>query len=280
MAWYRRRVLAFRRVLSLGIALASLLVAREEAHAAPCGRFRFVTVYDSHGLTTFGERVDGWILAQKEAELESYTLGGASTEWLVTSKVSLRGYHYHSCDKAPILSRARLPERKLRAPTLDELFAPPGTYEKQIVLVGLGSNMPGEPALQVGSVEKTIRRIRSQPNTICVWIGPPSMRKWSPAFGEKVYAMLRAGIKAAEDDPSGSKGAPACHLIDSRNLSAYPDGGDGWHYGFFPAGIDAATKWADGVTGEVEKILRVALPAPLAKNEGATRVPPLLSRSR
>lgn len=257
-------------------------MAREKAHAAPCGRVRFVTVYDSHGLTAFGERLDGWILAQKEAELESYTLGGASTEWLVTAKVSLRGYHYHSCDKAPILPRARLPQRKLRAPTVDELLAPPGTYEKQVVLVGLGSNMPGEPALQAGNVEQTIRRIRSQSNTVCIWIGPPSMRKWSPSFGDKVYAMLQAGIKAAENDPSLPKGSPACHLIDSRKLSAYPDGGDGWHYGFFPAGIEAATKWANGVTGEVEKLLRAAhpAPAPMAKNEGGTRLPPFLMPSR
>ena len=118
-----------------------------------------------HNLTPW-ERLDSWILAQKEAELESYTLGGASTEWLVTAKVSLRGYHYHSCDKAPILPRARLPERKLRAPTIDELLAPKGTYEKQVVLIGLGSNMPGEPALQAGNVEQTIRRIRSRANTI------------------------------------------------------------------------------------------------------------------
>lgn len=272
-------MLAFRRALTLGIALASLLVTREEAQAAPCGRVRFVAVYDSHGLTAFGDRLDGWLLAQKDAEVETYTLGGASTEWLITAKVSLRGYHYHSCDKTPILARARLPERKLRAPAIDELLAPPGTYEKQVVLVGLGSNMPGEPSLQAGNVEQTIRRIKSHPNTVCVWIGPPSMRKWSPAFGDKVYAMLRAGIKAAEDDP---KAPPACHLIDSRKLSSYPDGGDGWHYGFFPAGIEAATKWADGVTGEVEKILRAEKPAPaaLAKNEGGTRQPPFWTKSR
>ncbi|MDI1449135.1 hypothetical protein [Polyangium sp. 6x1] len=272
-------MLAFRRVLSLGIALASLLVTRAEAEAAPCGRVRFVTVYDSHGLTAFGDRLDSWLLAQKDAELESYTLGGASTEWLLTAKVSLRGYHYHSCDKSPILARVRLPERKLRAPTLDELLAPPGTYEKQVVLVGLGSNMPGEPSLQVGNVEQTIRRIKSRPNTVCIWIGPPSMRKWSPSFGDKVYAMLRDGIQAATDDP---KAAPACHLVDSRKLSAYPDGGDGWHYGFFPAGIEAATKWADGVTSELEKVLRAAKPAPatLAKNEATTRLPPLLTPRR
>ncbi|MDC0743458.1 SGNH/GDSL hydrolase family protein [Polyangium mundeleinium] len=269
---------AFRRVASLGIALASLLVTRAEAQAAPCGRVRFVTVYDSHGLTAFGDRLDAWLLAQKDAELESYTLGGASTEWLLTAKVSRRGYHYHSCDKSPIQARVRLPERKLRAPAIDELLAPPGTYEKQVVLVGLGSNMPGEPSLQVGNVEQTVRRIRSRPNTVCIWIGPPSMRKWSPAFGDKVYAMLHAGIKAAGDDP---KATPACHLVDSRKLSAYPDGGDGWHYGFFPAGIAAATKWADGVTGEVEKILRASrpTPAPMAKNEASTRQPPFLTPS-
>ncbi len=260
------------RFALLGITLAALVAWAGTARAAPCGQNRFVTVYDSHGLTAFGERIDRWILAQKGAELESFTLGGASTEWLVTTKVSLRGYHYHSCDKAPIASRAHLPQRKLRAPTVDELLSPTkGVYEKQVVVVGLGSNMPGDPASQVENIAQTIRKIRAQPNAVCIWIGPPSMRKWSDGFGDKVYAALRAGIQAA-DEPS--RGTPACHLIDSRKLSAYPDGGDGWHYGFFPAGIEAATKWADGVTGEIEKVLHPARPLPVAKSAGGTRVPP------
>jgi hypothetical protein len=244
-----------RLALSLGALVVGLFALPGAARAAePCGKQRFVTIYDSHGLTMFGDRLDRLLLGSPGAELTSYTLGGASPEWLVTTKVSLRGYFYASCDKIPLVPRAKLDQRKLRAPSLDDLFrAPPGTYDKQVVLITLGSNMPGDPALQAPNVEKIVRRIRAHSNATCVWIGPPSMRKWSTSFGNKVYAALEKGIRAATDDASSN--APACHLIDSRKISSYPAGGDGWHYGFFPAGIEAAKKWADAVGSEVQKIL-------------------------
>lgn len=262
------------------LAFAAALLAAKAARAeGPCGKTRFVTVYDSHGLTMFGEQLDRWILAQKGAELDSYTLGGASPEWLVTTKVSIRGYHYHSCDKTPILPRSKLDQRKLRAPTIDELLdAPKGTYDRQVVLVTLGSNIPGDPTAQIKNVEKTVRQIRSHPGAICVWIGPPSMRKIKPSFAERVYEAIRKGIEAADD--TQGRGAPACWLVDSRKLSSYPDGGDGWHYGFFPAGIEGAIQWADGVTKAVEKILKdLGQPLPFVATAGELRprVPPFWS---
>jgi len=208
-------------------------------------------VYDSHGLTAFGDRLDRYLLALKGAELKSYTLGGASPEWLLTTKVSLRGYLYDSCAKAPLVPRSKLDQQKLRAPSVEDLLkAPPGTYDKQIVLLTLGTNTPGDPAKQVANVEKIVRSIKSHSDAICVWIGPPNMRKWSVSFGDKVYAAIQKGIENAT--PQGA--TPACHLIDSRKLTAYPKGGDGWHYGFFPAGIEAAGKWAEAVGAEVQKI--------------------------
>ena len=245
----------------------------------PCGRTRFVTVYDSHGLTMFGEQLDHFVLAQKDAELDSYTLGGASPEWLVTTKVSIRGYHYSNCEKAPLVPRSKLNQRKLRAPTIHELFAAPtGTYERQVVLLTLGSNIPGNPTAQIPNIEKTVRQIRSHPGALCFWIGPPSMRRWNPAFAERTYQAIRDGIAAADDHQG--KAGPPCYLIDSRKLSSYPDGGDGWHYGFFPAGIEGAIKWADGVAGEVKKILHdLGPPKPLSIQnlfdfERGSRTPP------
>jgi hypothetical protein len=251
-----------RLVVSLFACAAMLCVARASAHAAtPCGKLRFVTVYDSHGLTMFGDRLDRSLMAMPEAELTSYTLGGASPEWLVSTKVSLRGYFYDSCEKTPLVPRARLDQRKLKAPTLKDLLRDaPGTYDKQVVLITLGSNVPGDPDRQAANVEKIVRRIHSRADAICIWIGPPSMRKWSTSWGDKVYAAIRKGISAADDNPSPK--TPACHLIDSRKLSAYPKGGDGWHYGFFPAGIAAAQAWADAVGGEVRKIVEAAKKSP------------------
>jgi hypothetical protein len=245
-----------QRLAAAALALLAVALAPRAARAAgPCGRLRFITAYDSHGLTTFGDRLDGWILGQKDAELLSYTLGGANPEWLVRLKESPRGYFYHSCDGIPILPRKRLDQRKLRAPSLADLLnVPEGTYEKQVVIVTMGSNVPGFPSVHTKNVEKIVRTIHARADAVCIWVGPPSMRAWTEAYAEKVYQAIRDGIAAAEDPRTPGK---ACHLIDSRPLSVYPKrGGDGWHYGFFAEGIAGGQRWADSVAHEIEKILR------------------------
>jgi len=259
-----------RLAVSVALAALGLFATEASAEAAPpCGKTRFVTIYDSHGLTMFGDKLDRLLLEQPKTELTSYTLGGASPEWLVSTKVSLRGYLFESCDKIPMISRARLDQRKLRAPKIDDVLrAPPGTYDKQVVLVTLGSNIPGDPAAQVANVEKIVRRIRAHSDAVCIWIGPPTMRKVSKSFSEKVYEAIRKGIADAGKDAPQS--GPACHLIDRRAMTVYPKGGDGWHYGFFPAGIEAAEKWAAAVGAEVKKILNAKKPSPAGEAKANT----------
>ncbi len=260
---YHRAVLSFssrtrKHLYRAGAAIAAAGVALAawmgEARAAePCGRVRFLSIYDSHGLTAFGDRLDAWLLTQSGAELTSYTLGGASPEWLLRGTVSPRGYLFRSCDGQPLLPRAKLNQRKIAAPSLEELIrVPEGHYKKQIVILTLGSNVPGTPEALTAKVDKLVRSFASHKDTACIWIGPPSVKKWSAGYGDKVYQAIRDGITSA----GGPKRKdPLCHLIDSRPLSRYPEDGDGMHYGFSRTGIAAAHSWADGVIGEIKRFL-------------------------
>jgi hypothetical protein len=224
------------------------------ADAGPGAHVRFVTLYDSHGLTPFGDRLDAILLSIPGSELTSYTLGGASPSWLLRRAVSPRGYVFDSADGKALVPRSRLLPRDVRTPALDALLrVPAGAYERQVVILILGSNVPGAPAVHTAPVEQIVRSIHTRPDTVCIWVGPPDIRSWSSGYSDEVYAAIRAGIQAAE--PDRSRG-PACHLIDSRRLSAYPAGGDGTHYGFNPAAAAAAHHWADGVGQEIDRILR------------------------
>ena len=224
--------------------------AREAA-----GRTRFVTLYDSHGLTPFGDRLDGLLLGVPGSDLTSYTLGGASPGWFLRRPISPRGYVFNSAEGKSILPRSKLRKHDVRTPPLDELLrVPEGAYDRQVVILTLGSNVPGAPAVHTAPVERIVRSIHARPDAVCIWVGPPAIRSWSPAYSDKVYAAIREGIRAAEGD--GPRRPPACHLIDSRPFSTYPAGGDGTHYGFTPNATAAAHRWAEGVGREIDRILR------------------------
>lgn len=266
---YLSRVLRLRATLRLLCAVAAPAALALVAPASlgqtpgpegskPAGRTRFVTLYDSHGLTPFGDRLDTLLLGVPGADLVSTTLGGASPGWLLRRPVSPRGYVFDSAEGKPLLPRRRLAKQDVRTPPLDELLrVPEGKYARQAVILTLGSNVPGSPTVHTEPVERIVRSINARSDTVCIWVGPPSQRKWSPGYSDQVYAAIREGIRAA--GPAPGRRGPACHFIDSRQLSAYPAGGDGTHYGFTPSGTAAAHRWAEGVAGEIDRILRSAL---------------------
>ena len=250
----RRPALATAALLALG-AVVGVLTAGAAAGAETCGRVRFVAVYDSHGLTPFGDRLDALLLARPAAELQSYTLGGASPAWLLHQQASPRGYAFNSCEGKPLVPRSRLPKRDLRTPVLEDVLrVPEGAYERQVVVLTLGSNVPGEPSVLSAPVESIVRTVNARTDATCVWVGPPSNRSFSAAYSDKVYEAIREGIRAAE--VGQKRRGPACHLLDSRRFSTYPAGGDGVHYAFTPSGIAAAYRWADGIAGEIDRLLQ------------------------
>jgi hypothetical protein len=247
----RREVL----LCALGALAALGLGAGEARGGATCGKVRFLAFYDSHGLTPFGDRLDALLLASPGGELTSYTLGGASPGWFLRRPISPRGYFFQSCEGKPLLPRSKLRQQDLRTPSLEDLLrVPEGTYDKQVVVLTLGSNVPGHPWVHTLPVERIVRTINARSDAVCIWVGPPSIRNWSPEYSEKVYAALRDGIQAAS--VGQARKGPACHLVDSRPLSSYPPGGDGTHYGFTPRATAAAHQWADGVGREIDRILR------------------------
>jgi hypothetical protein len=257
---------AFAALAAAGLTATAASAERSEADEEgvyalraplkPCGRTRFLAVYDSHGLTPFGDRLDALLRGHSEAELSSFTLGGASPSWLVRRPISPRGYVYNSCDGKAPLPRSKLQKHDLRTPSLDDLLrVPEGTYDRQVVVLTLGSNVPGDPNVLTPPVEQIVRAIDARPDAVCVWIGPPAIRSWSAGYADKVYTAIRDGIRAAEG-AHGARQGPACHLIDSRRYSSYPAGGDGTHLGFTAAGVAAANRWADGVAHELDRILR------------------------
>lgn len=256
-ARYVAPVLGLPRALAVALALALVGFAAGPARATdPCGRVHFISVYDSHGLTPFGDRLDGLLLSYPGAELTSYTLGGASPSWLLRRPISPRGYAFNSCEGKPLSPRSKLRKRDLRTPILEELLrVPEGTYERQVVILTLGSNVPGTPGVQTAPVERIVRAINARPEGVCIWVGPPAIRSWSARYAEQVYEAIREGIRAAE--VARPRRGPACHLIDSRQFAVYPaTGGDGTHYGFTPSGIAGAYRWADGVGREIDRILQ------------------------
>ena len=244
---------------SWALGAAALLAAglsAGTARAEPCGRTRFITLYDSHGLTPFGDRLDTQLLAHPGTELVSYTLGGASPGWLLRGTVSPRGYLFKSCEGKPLLPRSQLTQQSLRAPLLDDLLrVPEGTYDRQVVILTMGSNVPGFPAVLTAPAEQIARTIQAHPGATCIWVGPPPRRKWTERYADAVYAAIQEGIRAA----GGTPRHPACHLIDSRRLIPMPapgKGTDGTHFRFSPAGVEGANAWADAVGREIDRILR------------------------
>lgn len=255
------RFLAVAPFVAVAIAQAACAAIVSEAQAqsraaasTPCGTTRVVTIYDSHGLSSFGDALDGWYVSLPDVEVVSYTLGGASAPWLFRNSGSPRGYFFRNCGGKPLVRRDQFKKESLRTPDLAQVLdAAAGQYRRQVFVFVLGSNTPGMPSVNTEPARQVVKLLRKYPNVACVWVGPPTMRKSSPLFVEAVYAAIRAGIATgANDAAAGFAGvAPettqGCLMIDSRPFSTYPEGGDGVHYGFGKAARAASRFWSDHV---------------------------------
>lgn len=200
--------------------------------------------------------MDSWLLTVPDSELHSYTIGGSSPQWWFRGTTTPRGYVFHSCEGRPLEARSRLHHRRVKTPFLPDLLdVPERQYDRQVVIVALGSNVPGRPTVHTEWTEKMVRAITRRPEDVCIWISPPPMRKLSRGYSDQVFEAIRAGISAAEISAPGSPGR-RCHLVDSRLFTDYPKkGGDGVHYPFSTDGLAAAKRWTDGVIGEIQGIL-------------------------
>lgn len=243
-----------RLLISVCLALTvSPLVAEEKKES--CAKNRILFIQDSHSLGPFGEAMDRWLVKLENTELRSIGLGGSHPRWWLEGGGTPHAYLYNSCSGEPIKNRKEVPHVKARAPYLPGLIKKGDVYERQIVIIEQGGNVPGdlnETYTKPGA--EIIKAIKSREENICIWIGPPIMPVWTPEYAENVYKAIRAAInKAAEDleiDPDQT-----CRLIDSRPLATYPKGTDGYHFPFTEEGIAEAKKWAASVNTQIQDIL-------------------------
>lgn len=254
---------------------------RAEAEARrPCAKTRILFLSDSHGLGHFGEMVERWLVTLPNAEVHTYALGGSSPQWWFRGNIAAHGHVFHSCDGRP-KARINLKHTRTTTPLIAELMnVPTGTYEREVVIINQGTNVPGPPSIYKEGSEKLVKAIQPEglgrthrppsgappgPPRVCVWITPPKMRDRGPRYSDLVYAAIQEGLQSATRD-----GAP-CQLIDSRKYSDYPAlDGDGVHYPFSAAGIAATTRWSQGVISELKAGLATEEPAPsLPLNETA-----------
>ncbi len=234
--------------------LALLFAALTASATEPCARNRVLLITDSHGLTPFGEYLEDWLLTVPDTEINTYALGGASPMWWFHSYTTPRGFVFNSCYPKTRLNRRTLQARKVPSPGLAATLASHAdAYEHQTVIVAFGSNVPGPTSLYEFETERFVRAIKEHPNTTCIWIAPPNMRKREKNYMAKVYAAIETGIKKA----SPTSGEPACVLIDSRKYGFYPEhDGDGIHYPYTSEGMAAAHTWVAGILTELQPLLK------------------------
>ncbi|MEO7328780.1 MAG: hypothetical protein ABI193_09400 [Minicystis sp.] len=236
------------------IALLLAAFPRSSASAetrVPCGKMRVLFLADSHALGPFGERMEQWLVGLPAAEVHTWAIGGSSPGWWFKGNLSTHAYAFHSCDGASP-PRKTLRHLTMRAPLLvDLLKAPAGAYDRELVILGQGSNVPGTTDVYRKLSETLVRAVHAdgRPRT-CVWISPPRMKDHSLRYADEVFTSIDAGLRAAARD-----GAP-CKLVDSRKYSEYPErDGDGVHYPFTREGVAAANRWADGVIAEIAPLV-------------------------
>jgi hypothetical protein len=253
------RGLLVRSTPAAAVALSSVLAAAAFTIAAPpasaevrrpCGKTRILFLSDSHALGHFGEVVERWLTARPGAEVHTYAMGGSSPQWWFKGNIAEHGHVFHSCDGPP-RPRKNLKHVRSATPLITELMSVPvGTYEREVVIVAQGTNVPGTPSIYKEWSARLVKAIQPSRQRVCVWVAPPKMRDRSARYSDQIFAAIQEGLQSAAGD-----GAP-CQLIDSRKYSEYPEtGGDGVHYTFSAAGITATTKWAQGIITELKPVL-------------------------
>jgi hypothetical protein len=174
-------------------------------------------------------------------------MGGSSPQWWFKGNIAEHAHVFHSCDGPP-KARMNLKHVRTATPLISQLLSvPAGTYEREVVIVSQGTNVPGTPDVYTEWSAKLVKAIRPGGRRVCVWVAPPKMRDRTPRYSDRIFASIEEGLRSAARD-----GSP-CQLIDSRRYSDYPEtGGDGVHYTFSAAGIAATTKWSEGVISELK----------------------------
>lgn len=206
-------------------------------HLAKLGLFHSVVLIgDSQTVGFFGAEMQTQLVKQKNLFVQSVGMWGTGADqWLGKSPF-----------KTEIMKRIGTGSQ-IRCTNcmttgleyqVDNYFSKP-----ELVIVQLGGNMlPLERAKNRESIRNLIRVIHSIPSQ-CAWIGPSNGKRDQERF-KAFYEDLRQVTREEN-----------CALIDSRDLTSYPEGqGDGIHFQYLGAlGGDLAERWACGVIERLSK---------------------------
>jgi len=198
-----------------------------------------LVVGDSHTTGSFGQKLDDGLRAAPGHRVATYGVCSARPQSYFSQTAHGCGHLFRDFEKkAPAkwlgsrVYKETRPSKKggtrevemVKTPELAQLL---GDHSPTIVVVALGSNIP----ISAASVRRTLELIH-QAGAVCVWIGPPNMRRPAAAEVDAVYETLDANGVSTTATRAQSR-AKGCRLIDSRAFAGlrYPEeGGDGTHY--------------------------------------------------
>ncbi len=189
-------------------------------------------VGDSHSVGPFGRTLDQSLRAEPDTQVRLEASCGSIIRWWYTGHATPCGYlSIHSNGE-----RISLP--KAKTPLLETLI---NETKPDLIVVELGSNyLRGYPDETLISDVKRLLLDLKKSGSSCVWVGPPSMRKFKHElnpFIPKLEKMI----------------TPQCRWINSLPLTHYPEtGGDGVHYES-PGLKEIGVSWAKAVSEIISK---------------------------
>ncbi len=187
---------------------------------------------DSHSVGPFGRTLDQSLRTEPDTQVRLEASCGSVIRWWYTGHVTPCGYLSISSKG----EHTNLP--KAKTPLLETLIH---DSKPDQIIIELGSNyLRGYPDETLISDAKRLLMDIKKAGSSCVWIGPPSMRKFknelSP-FISKLEKMV----------------TPQCLWINSLPLTHYPEtGGDGVHYES-PGLSEIGVNWAKAVFEVISK---------------------------
>lgn len=203
-------------------------------------------VADSHGMGPFGEAVVAGLQSVSDTQVTGQAVGGSAPNWFY-AKLRIKCAHIREARPGKAGLSQPYPcqaDGKVPMPQFEGLVK-----GKDAVVVALGTNLIIDPrGLEFArtSSEQMVRSIQAQ-GAICLWVGPPRMRRFDDARTAALYDALHKAMR-------GDGVHEPCRLIDSRELTRYPkSGGDGVHFSF-SAGIPIAKEWGRRIAEELNAL--------------------------
>ena len=114
------------------------------------------------------------------------------------------------------------------------------TYKPSVLVVSLGANMVNTSESAQRSMITSLLDQAKAAGCKIVWVGPPDSRTLSDSACDKLYNVLKSELPKYDGV-----------LVDSRQYTKYPSGGDGIHY-WGTEGVATAKSWANSTMNQIQ----------------------------